>query len=363
MMTPAENPLVQEAQPIEIIESPHPFEMADQAAAPAEPVAPAKDEEIEVVVGPSKTPEPVPVDPKRPDYAEVEDQVQDPKIKRRFAALTWARENERRRAEQATAQRDEAIRVAQMLANRAASQATENHTVARYAVNIGQEKVKNDLAAAHQELIEAQANGDSKRIADATVKMTRAQAESMQVENVNLPEAPIPPQEILEFQQLQQRLQQEQALAQQQAAQPQADPEVIENFRSWAAKNPWYQPAQVDPRTGTILPRSKESLYAEQVSSILELEGKAFGTAEHFAELESRLPWKRQGAQQSTVPQQTQAVQQTPPRQSSPAVAPVGVSRSSAGRKVYTLTPEQAHIARAFGMSNEEYAKEFYANA
>lgn len=356
MMTPADTS-VKDAQPIEIIES-NPLEGLME---PAETEASAKSEEIEVVVAPSKTPEPEPVDPRRTDYAEVEDKVQDPKIKKRFAALTWKAENAKREAAQAIAQRDEALRVAQLLANRTAVQANENHTVAQYAVNIGQEKVKNDLAAAHQELLEATANGDSKRIADATAKMVRAQHEAAQVDLVNLPEAPVQPHEIQEFTQLQHRLQQEQAIAAHQAAQPQHDPEVIENFRTWAAKNPWYQPAQVDPRTGMILPRSKESLYTEQVSSILELEGKAFGTAEHFAELESRLPFLK-GAQQSIAPQQSPAVQQTTPRHS-PAVAPVGVSRSSAGRKTYTLSPEQAFIAKSFGMTNEEYAKEFYGNA
>jgi hypothetical protein len=335
-----------------------------EVIAPDVPIEP--EEEVEVVVegGVKVPPPPAPFDPNRKDHSAVEDEVVDPKVKHRFAQLTFERENAKRDAahkagemERMRAERDAAIEMGRALAIRVKAQSTDNHTTAGYAINIAKEKAKNDMASAEAELREAQANGDATRVVEATKKMTRAQAEAMRIEDVSLPEAPADPDEIRQYLELQQYIQQQ---AKQPAA-PTISPEQQSEYQQWTASNPWYTPsARAQPGT----PQHTIALLTETISGNLEKEGRPFGTAEHFAELNRRLIslQGRQDDQQPVVqPRQTQAATQqapTPPAvrrtSSSPAVAPIGLSRGG-GRTTISISAEEASVAKAFGMTPKEY--------
>lgn len=329
-------------------EQPAPPQPPAQLEAPA--IEPVEEEEIRVV----ETPVPLEPEPRENRPAKVHG---DPES--RIRQLTWEREQEKRRAEQAlyqaqiAAQEKQALLVvANALRGKLESTATDNHAITVGAKQIMEERAKSEIAFARQLLAEALANGDNAKVTEAMERLTTAKVQEEKVGAIQMADSPARPQEIVQFDQIAQQL-----------AQP-APPrqELPQPYQEWRTRNVWYtqEPGH---------PLRQLSLHAEQISAMIEAEGKAPHTAEHFAELETRLrPVLSQvfgGVAQSTAPQQAQVV--PPAAASSPQpqqprsipVAPVGAPRvpAQAPRKTTEVTAAEAALAKQFGLSLADYVK------
>jgi hypothetical protein len=253
-------------------------------------------------------------DPSDDEIAEYSEKVQ-----KRMKELTHARHDERRAKEAATREKEEAIRIAQKLIeeNRALRQnVNKNQHVAVESIKAQAESA---LAMARKKLKEAQENYDTDAIIAAQEELAEAKYRSERIKDYK----PTP-------------LQEPQEQVYNQTETPQV-PVPDQKALSWQQRNQWF--GTDDEMTSLALavhkklvesgvdPRGNE--YYERVDARMREVFPAF-----FGETKKENPSKR------------------------PANVVAAVSRTATGKTRVKLTKTQEALARKFGLTNEQYAKE-----
>jgi hypothetical protein len=247
-------------------------------------------------------------------------------VKLKFKQYKKAWHDERREKEAAIREQQESLAVAQRILDenrklKNVLQSGEKELISTY-----QNSAEMEVDKASRNYKEAYDSGDSDKLLEAQQEMIRAQLKLDKAKN---------------FRPTVQNEENDVQLAPQRTQSPQMDPKVA----SWVSKNPWF----VD--------QNKRSMrrYAEGVHEDLESKyGRGFiGTDEYYGaidkEVQRRFPEEFSG---SSTNDEDDKPQRTKP---STVVAPA--KRSTAPKKV-VLSKTQVGLAKKFGLTNEQYARE-----
>ena len=248
-------------------------------------------------------------------------------VKTKFKQYKKAWHDERREKEAALREQQEALSVAQRILD-------ENKRLKDMLQSGEKELISNYQASAELEVDKAERNykeaydsGDSDKLLEAQKELMRAEMKLDKAKN---------------FKPTVQNVENDVQTTQKQVAQqPQMDPKVS----AWVTQNPWY----TDP--------TKKSManFARGVHEELsDRYGKAFiGTDEYFTsitkEVRRRFPEEFKGGQQND---------EDKPQRTKPSTVVAPARRSTAPKQV-VLTKSQVALAKKFGLTNEQYAREF----
>jgi len=249
----------------------------------------------------------------------------DEKVKKRIADLQSGFHAERRRAEEAAREREEAIAFAQSVA--------EENKKLKGSLNEGQSAlleqakkvVANEVEDAKRRYKNAYESGDSDALVEAQELLTAAKIKMERVNNFKPSlqkeetEVKIAPREV--------------------PRQPQADPKAAR----WQSENSWF--GSDDEMTSFAL-----GLHTKLIKSGIDP-----NSDEYYARLNSRIRqvFPENFDLDSNEPE-TQSSSQSAPRQKSNVVAPA--TRSTSSSKI-RLTPFQVTMAKKFGVSHELMAQ------
>jgi hypothetical protein len=292
---------------------------------PAEPVQKAKDVEIEVVDDtPPKDRGRKPSEPP-PEVTEEELGEYSEKIQKRIKHLSKGYHDERRRAEAAQREREEAVRLAQQLLEENQRLKKQTDTTQNAMVEQAKARVAVELDQAKRKYKEAYESGDADKVVEAQEALTAAKMRAERLANWK----PAP-------------LQTSETPVQQQvttAPTPQADPKAL----AWRDQNPWF--GSDEEMTSLAL-----GLHQRLVR-----EGVDPKSDDYYERINTRM---RQVFPDrfDDVEEVEEAKPAPKPRQQSTVVAPV--TRSTAPRKI-VLTERQVALARRLGLTPEQYGRQF----
>ena len=273
--------------------------------------------DVEIEVSSKNEPEPV---------AKEDDEIEryDEKVKKRIADLQSGFHNERRRAEEAAREKDEALAFAQSIA--------EENKKLKGSLNVGQtalleqakKVVSNEVDDAKRRYKLAYESGDSDALVEAQELLTSAKIKMDRVNNFKPAlqdeenEVKIAPREV--------------------PRQPQADPKAAR----WQSENSWF--GSDDEMTSFAL-----GLHTKLIKNGIDP-----NSDEYYAKINSRIrqvfPENFGLDNNETETPQSQSA----PRQKSNVVAPA--TRSTSSSKI-RLTPFQVTMAKKFGVSHELMAQ------
>jgi hypothetical protein len=247
------------------------------------------------------------------------------KVKARIKELTHARHDERRAKEMLAREKAELERLTQRILD-------ENRQLKQYV---------NDGTATHVETLKAKAEAEMEM---ARRKYKEAQetydADTMLEAQENLTEAKMRLEAAKNFRPTPLQVEQEVVQTQQQV--PQA-PNLDERTQRWQAKNQWFGTAGYEELTAFAL-----GLHQKLVST-----GYDPRTEEYFERIDSRM--------KQVFPEVFEV--ENKPTKAQPAKRPATVvasaNRSPGAKKNVTLTASAARIADKFGISHDQYAREY----
>ena len=270
--------------------------------------------------------EPLPDDMKQELESADEDDDYSQRVKKKFTQYKKAWHDERRAKEAALREQQEALAMAQKILDdnkrlKSMIESGEKELISTY-----QTSAELELENATRNYKEAYDSGESDRLAEAQQEMMRAQIKLDKAKNFK-PTVQFAENDV-----------------QIQVKQPQPAQQMDAKVAEWVSRNPWY----VDPEKKVM------SKYAVFVHEELEEKfGRGFvGTDEYFKridqEVQRRFPEEFGVEQNNEEPK----AQRTKP---SNVVAP---AKRSTGPKKIVLTKTQVALARKFGLTPEQYAKE-----
>lgn len=287
-----------------------------------EPEASADDDKPEIEVVDDTPPEdrnrrPMTDPPK--ELSDEELDKYDESVKQRIQHFTKGYHEERRAKETAQREREEAVRVAQTIA--------EENKKLKGSLSQGQtalleqakKVVANEIEDARRKYKAAYESGDSDALVAAQEELTSAKIKAEKVKNFKAPS-----------------LQEEKTEVQtpQQAPAPRPDPRA----REWQERNPWF---------GT---NRKMTAYAAAVhEDLVQNEGVSTVSDEYYSRIDREMRDRFPESFESVKPADA-----SPQRQKSNVVSPA--TRSTAPRKV-VLTKSQVEIAKRLGVPLELYAR------
>ena len=273
--------------------------------------------DVEIEVSSKNEPEPV---------AKEDDEIEryDEKVKKRIADLQSGFHNERRRAEEAAREKEEALAFAQSIA--------EENKKLKGSLNVGQtalleqakKVVSNEVDDAKRRYKLAYESGDSDALVEAQELLTSAKIKMDRVNN---------------FRPALQKEENEVKIAPKEVPrQPQADPKAAR----WQSENSWF--GSDDEMTSFAL-----GLHTKLIKSGIDP-----SSDEYYTRLNSRIRqvFPENFGLESNEPETQQS--QSAPRQKSNVVAPA--TRSTSSSKI-RLTPFQVTMAKKFGVSHELMAQ------
>jgi hypothetical protein len=275
----------------------------------------------------AKAPEDEPDDDELSGYSE--------KVQKRINKLKYEQHEERRQREAAEKVRDEAVAVTQQLHTR--NQEMESVISRGESALVAQIKAKAALAlqSAKDSYKKAYEEGDTDNVVSSQEALYKAQAEMAEAEKYerNLAVQAAKPQV------------QQPAPQQQPPPPPQVDPEAKE----WAEKNSWF----MDPAHR----RMTATAYGLHEEAVLDRKIKP-NTPDYFEFIDSgmREAYPKFGWQDSDSDGLTAT---STASQTSTVVAPSNRNNGAKPRKL-KLKPSQVSLAKKLGITNEQYAKEFY---
>ena len=247
-------------------------------------------------------------------------------VKLKFKQYKKAWHDERREKEAAIREQQESLAVAQRILNENRQLKSVLHTGEKELISTYQNSAEMEVDKASRNYKEAYDSGDSDKLLEAQQEMIRAQLKLDKAKN---------------FRPTVQNDENDVQLAPQRSQNPQMDPKVA----SWVSKNPWF----VD--------QNKRSMrrYAEGVHEDLESKyGRGFiGTDEYYAtidkEVQHRFPEEFGGSSNNDGDER--------PQRTKPSTVVAPAKRSTAPKKV-VLSKTQVGLAKKFGLTNEQYARE-----
>ena len=292
------------------------------------PVAKKDTSEVEVVDDtPEKDRNRTPSDPPK-ELTDAELKEHSEKVQNRLRHFSKGYHDQRRLAEAAERQRDEALRYAQTMLEENNKLKNTTSRSRNFVIAQAKKTAEAEVNAAEREYKEAYDSGEAEKVVEAQKKLTAAQ---VKLERANaVKPSPLPKQPLQPDQTAVQIPQQVPQPAPQQYAQPpQLDPATLK----WQEENPWFGPDK------------------EMTSFALGVHNKL---AEEGVDVRSQKYWDRLNARMREVfPNEFGQGQDSNSNDS--VVAPV--TRSTAPRK-YTLTKSQVAIAKRLNVPLEDYAKQ-----
>ena len=264
------------------------------------------------------------------------------RVQKRINKLKYDSHEERRKRESALAERDEAYRVAQQIAEK--NREYESLIGRGEQALISQIKERNTLSVeqAKGQYKQAYEEGDTDNVVAAQEALTKATTELTEIDRYAQNAARQQSQQIQQeeawaAQQQQQQWQQQQfPQPQQQPAQP--DPETQE----WAAENPWFMSPGHEAMTSLAYGK-----HAELVN-----QGIQPNSSEYFRQIDATV---RQAFPDYEWRDGT-SVRTSPASQPSTVVAPTTRNNGAKPRTV-KLTASQRSLAKRLGLTDEQYAK------
>jgi hypothetical protein len=264
------------------------------------------------------------------------------RVQKRINKLKYDSHEERRKRESALAERDEAYRVAQQIAEK--NREYESLIGRGEQALIGQIKERSALAVdqAKEQYRQAYEEGNTDNVVSAQEALTKATAELTEAERYA---------QDLSNQQAQYKQQQEAWAAQQhqfpqpqqQPQQPQQPPQPDPETQEWAAENPWFMSPGHEAMTSLAYGK-----HAELVN-----QGVKPNSPEYFRQIDEtvRRAFPDYGWQDGTPQART-----SPATQPSTVVAPTTRNNGAKPRTV-KLTATQRSLAKRLGLTDEQYAK------
>jgi len=247
-------------------------------------------------------------------------------VKLKFKQYKKAWHDERREKEAAIREQQESLAVAQRILDenrklKNVLQSGEKELISTY-----QSSAEMEIEKASRSYKEAYDSGDSDKLLEAQQEMIRAQLKLDKAKN---------------FKPTVQNEENDVQIAPQRPQTPQMDPKAA----SWVSKNPWF----VD--------QNKRSMrrYAEGVHEDLESKyGRGYiGTNEYYAaidkEVQRRFPEEFGSSSNND--------EEEKPQRTKPSTVVAPAKRSTAPKKV-VLSKTQVSLAKKFGLTNEQYARE-----
>lgn len=244
--------------------------------------------------------------------------------KQKIAGFRKIYHDERRRAEEADRERQEAINIAKQLFEENRNLKGRVNNSEKYAVDSFKTSAERELEMAKREYKEAYDSGDGDRLVEAQEKMTSARIKLDRAENVS------------------QTMQEKNALQEERnevkiQQQPERAPRD-QKAATWQDRNSWF--GQDDEMTSLAL-GLHEKLVKEN--------GMAYATTDEYYKRIDETMRKR-------FPENFEEVEDEKPRQK-PSTVVASASRSTSSKKVRLTTSQQA-IAKKLGLTNEQYARE-----
>lgn len=285
-------------------------------------------QEIEVKIEDDEPEEKEPVEAKEEPKQESEDDDElssySESVQKRIKKLTWEKNEERRKAEEANKLKEEAVTFAQTVSEKYNNLNKSFEDSQGALVSQAKGRVESQIAEAKQKLKEAHETGDTDALVEAQEKLTTLQNEKFRYDNY------VPKK--------QEEVKPPQAEAQK-PAQEQAKPP--KEAMDWLENNPWFQaPGKANQAmTGYAL-----GVHAHLVATGVELNSKKY-----YDEIDSAL--------KEAFPDKFGAVAVEPASQQPKAgnvVAPT--SRTSKKPRQVKLTPSAAALAKRLGLTPEQYA-------
>jgi hypothetical protein len=264
------------------------------------------------------------------------------RVQKRINKLKYDSHEERRKRESALAERDEAYRVAQQIAEK--NREYESLIGRGEQALIGQIKERSALAVdqAKEQYRQAYEEGNTDNVVSAQEALTKATAELTEAERYA---------QDLSNQQAQYKQQQEAWAAQQhqfpqpqqQPQQPQQPPQPDPETQEWASENPWFMSPGHEAMTSLAYGK-----HAELVN-----QGVKPNSSEYFRQIDEtvRRAFPDYGWQDGTPQART-----SPATQPSTVVAPTTRNNGAKPRTV-KLTATQRSLAKRLGLTDEQYAK------
>ena len=287
----------------------------------------ADDFEIEVV---DDTPDEDRGRPLAPEVTENDDdiKVSDDEIsnyreewKKRLKELSFKTHAERRAKEYAAKERDEAIKLAERLAEENKKYRELAGSTEKFAADQAKARAEGDIAATKRAMKEAFEAGETDKFLDYQEQLQRLVNEHERYANYKPVQVPEPVYEIPK-------------------PRPQPDTKVVE----WANKNPWFE--------GQNELEKEMTGYAYAVSDMLIRDQKIDPRSDkYFEELDKRIGRRFPEYFQKSEPEIDATAK------ASPVVAPA--TRTAKTTRTVRLTPTQVSVARRLGLTPEQYYAQY----
>jgi hypothetical protein len=246
-------------------------------------------------------------------------------VKTKFKQYKKAWHDERRAKEAAYREQQEALQIAQNILEENKKLKGMLHSGEKELISTYQTSAEMEMEQAKRNFKEAYDSGEADKLLEAQQEMMKAQLKLDKTKNfkptVQMDENPV-------------------QTTQKQPAQQQMDPKVS----AWVSKNEWF----VDPNKRGM------RRYAEGVhEELAERYGKAYiGTNEYFQSIDKEV--------RKRFPEEFTSVQNDedePPQRTKPSTVVAPAKRSTAPKKV-VLSKTQVGLAKKFGLTPEQYARE-----
>jgi hypothetical protein len=253
-------------------------------------------------------------DPSDDEIAEYSDKVQ-----KRIKELSHARHDERRAKEAAVREREEAARVAQQLFDENRKLREMYNQSAQYMTESASSRAELELQAARQKVKEAQESYDTDQIIAAQEELAAARYRFEQAKSFRPSALQIPEEDVYS-----------------QVTPQQSSAKVDEKAARWQARNQWF--GSDDEMTSLAL-----GVHKKLVENGIDPRTDAY-----YERIDARM--------REVFPDYFGETRKELPKRSASVVA---APTRTAGKGVkVTLTKSQEALARKFGLTNEQYAKE-----
>jgi hypothetical protein len=250
-------------------------------------------------------------------------------VKDKFTQYKKAWHDERRAKESALREQQEALTAAQKILDENKRLKEMLHSGEKELINTYQTSAELEVEKAKRAYKEAYDSGDSDALTEAQSEMTRAQLKLDRANNFK-PTVQMPQNDV-----------------QIQVKQPSQSTQMDDKVAEWVYRNPWY----VDPDKKSM------SKYAVFVHEELEDKfGRNFvGTDEYFKRIDSEV--QRRFPEEFGDIEAKNDEEEKPQRTSRLSTVVAPARRSTSSKKI-VLTKTQVALAKKFGLSPEQYARE-----
>jgi hypothetical protein len=242
-------------------------------------------------------------------------------VQKRIKELSFKTHSERRAKEAAAKERDEAVRLANMLAeeNKKYRELAGNNE--KFAVNQAKGRAETDITATKKRMKDAFEAGDTDTFIETQEALQRLVAEHDRYAAYQPMPLPEPQYNI-----------------------PQPKPQPDQKVMDWAGKNPWFE--------GSSELEKEMTGYAYAVSDVLIRDNKIDPTSDrYFDELNKRVQRRFSEYFQSPEPERDATVR------ASTVVAPA--TRTSRTTSKVRLSASQVSLARRLGLTPEQYVAQY----